>query len=166
MLAVMLALLILSGCRNKTPAQDAVQTTEATEPSIANGVEFAPEGNPGIAVETPYLTLYYPEEWQNIVTAEKTETEKGLKLTFRTTVAETEEVLFSLIFSDSETKEGYPLGVLKQSDRKKVHVYSVMNEQIPENWSEEEIRQFGSMQERVNDLIMQLNETPGFDSGM
>lgn len=180
MTALLLALM-LTGCGEQAPAEttvpieletavatETIVTTEAsvaTEPSIADGMEFAPQENTGIAVDTPYITLHYPEEWQGIVTAEQTEAAGGQMLTFRTTIGEADAVLFSLIFSGAETAEGFPLGVLTQENGDDVHVFAAMNETIPETWSEEEINQFGSMQERVNDLIMQLNEDPRFDSG-
>lgn len=160
-LTALLLVLLLTGCGGKTPTE----TTAPTEPSVANGMEFAPQENTGIAVETPYITLYYPEEWQGIVTVEQTEAEGGQMLTFHTPIGETDTVLFSLIFSGAETAEGFPLGALTQENGEVVYVFAAMNETIPETWSEEEINQFSSMQERVNDLIMQLHEDPRFDSG-
>ena len=162
--ALLLALL-LTGCGGKAPAETNATEAAATEASIANGMEFAPQEDPGIAVETPYITLYYPQEWQGIVTAEQTETAGGKKLSFHTTIEEADTVLFSLIFSSEETAEGFPMGVLKQENGEAVNVFVVMNEATPETWSEDAFNQFSAMQERVNDLIMQLHEDPRFDSG-
>lgn len=169
-LTALLLALLLAGCGAKTQTPEttvpaAQETTAATEPSIANGIEFVPQENTGIAVETPYITLYYPEEWQGLVSVEQTEAEGGQRLAFRTKIAQADTELFSLIFSGNDTAEGFLLGALTQENGEVVHVFAAMNEQIPETWSEEEISQFSSMQERVNDLIMQLNEAPGFDSG-
>jgi hypothetical protein len=178
--ALLLLMILLVGCANKPPAEtetaaaaettvaataETTEVTEPTEPSIANGMEFMPEENPGIGVETPYMTLYYPEEWQGIVTVKQAEIQKDYRLTFRTKAVQKDTELFSLLFSPSEKTEGFLIGSLTLEDGKVICVYAVMNEQLPENWSEEEVIRFSSMQERVNDLIWQLYEDPRFEPG-
>lgn len=177
--AVMAAVLLLSGCGGEPaettaatqpapdtrPTEAAAVTTAPTEPSIADGMEFAPTEAPGIAVDTPYITLYCPEEWRDAVKVDQKEENGTYTVTFHTTVADMDTVLFSVIFSAGETVEGFPLGTLEDGDAGTVSVYAAMNEELPETWGDEEITQFGAMQERVNDLIMQLHEDSRFDSG-
>ena len=169
-LAVLMALVLLTGCGSKAPAETgaetaAAETAAATQPSVANGMEFAPVEEVGVALVTPYITLYCPEEWQETVKVDKQETETGLTLTFHTPMGEGNVVLFSLIFSKADTAEGFLLGSLTDAADGPVYVFAAMNETVPEGLSGEEATRFGSMQERVNDLIMQLHEAPGFESG-
>lgn len=169
-LAVLMALLLLTGCGSKAPAATEVETvppetTAATEPSAANGMEFAPVEEAGVALVTPYITLYCPEEWQDTVKVDQQETETALSLTFHTPMGEGNAVLFSLIFSKENTAEGFLLGSLTEAADGPIYVFAAMNETVPEGLSGEETARFGSMQERVNDLIMQLHEAPGFESG-
>ena len=145
---------------------DPEMTEEPTvEESIADGMEFAPEETQGVAMDTPYITLYYPEEWDGLVTTElKTEGETQ-RLTIRTEIGGKGVELFSLIMGPVEMAEGFPLGTLNHETAGTIQVFAAMNEQMPEGWTDDEVAQFGAMQERVNDLIMQLHEDPRFDAG-
>lgn len=139
-------------------------TKEPTEPSIADGMEFAEETT-GPAIVTPYITLYIPEEWEGVVEADQQDAGETHTVTFRTDIAGEDTVLFSLILGSSETAEGFPLGLIRDETAGTIYVFAAMNEEIPESWSEDAYDQFCSMQERVNDLIMQLHEDVRFSSG-
>lgn len=180
LLTAVAAVLVLAGCGGAQTEQTqpvteeetvaAVETTMAaeteapTEPSIADGMEFAQEAE-GLAISTPYITLYYPEEWEGLVEIEQRDTAESHTVTFRTNIAGEDTELFSLILGTSETAEGFPLGMLNDETAGTVYAFAAMNEETPEAWSEEAYAQFCSMQERVNDLIMQLHEDERFSSG-
>ena len=157
--ALMAAMLLLAGCGGENAAESAAvteavsiaatesaaaETTEAeetVEESIANGMEFAPAETPGIAVQTPYITLYCPEEWQDTVKVDQKEENGTCTATFHTAVANTDAVLFSVVFSTGGTAEGFPLGSLAH-ETGTIYVFVAMNETVPEGLSDEEIVQF------------------------
>lgn len=194
LLAVMMTALLLTGCGAKpapaaeatpAPAAEAAEevsgeseaepaaeaepeatpepTPEPTPTPLPNGSEFMTE-TVGEAVETPYITLYCPEDWAGIVDAEH-RTEDGMyKLSFSTYFSGKKAELFTLMMGESDTAEGFPLGMLKE-DSGTTYIFIAMNEQDSSEWSPEDYGKLCSMQERVNDLIMQFHEDERFDSG-
>lgn len=158
-LIAVLALLLLTGCgKNEVATEPAeVETTtvaETTLPYIPSVLDEAKKD--GTAVETPYITLYYPNTWTELKTAEVTQDGENCRVTFKTAVANRELELFSLIFGPEEA-EGYFLGTLDG-----VLVYSLMNEQNPADWSEEDYMEISRQQEYINELFLQIYEMPGF----
>ena len=165
LIAISLLLMVsLVGCSEELPAPAAttegdtvqVATTEETEPYIPSVQEQAKRD--GIAVETPYITLYYPKSWTELTTAEVTENGENCRITFRATVGQQGETeLFTLVIGPDTDPEGYFYGTLDG-----MNVYSIMYEYNTESWSEEDIMELGRQQSYVNELFLQLHETPGF----
>ncbi len=159
--AVALLIGLLAGCSKEQPAQTAATTDPATVPATTEQAEYIPSLTEqaklgGIAVETPYITLYYPKQWTELKSAEVTKSGENYRMTFCTAVADRTVELFSMIIGPDEA-EGYLLGTLDG-----MYVYSLMNEQNPEDWSEEDYMDLCRQQEYVNELILQLHENPGF----
>ena len=119
-----------------------------------------PEEDKGIEVQTNYFTFEYPAEWENKVEEVRSEDGENTTVTFKTKISGKEVVLFSVTFGPDEV-EGYLLGQLKE-DEKMINVYTVVNEMPAEDWSEEEYNEICSLQERVNDIIMQVFDDERF----
>lgn len=147
-----------------TQATEAPETEATVEPGV-NGMEFAPEEMTGAAVDTPYITLYCPVEWVGTVNVAQGEKDGNHTVTFTTVVAEEETVLFSLLFGPSDRAEGFQLGQLEDETAGTVYVFAAMNEEVSPSWSDEDYANVCAMQERVNDMIMQLHEDPRFHTG-
>lgn len=150
---LLMAAVVLTGCGSKEPEQ-----TEPTEIIW----ETAPAETLGIAVDNAYMTFYYPQEWDGRVEEVREETDGNVMVTFRTDISGKEVVLFSVVMGPGVVEEGYLLGQLEDPAAGTVNVYSVMNEVIPEEWSEEEYNEICSLQERVNDIIVQFYEDERF----
>lgn len=151
-----LAALLLAGCGEKAP--------EATEEPTLSDAEIwgtAPAETLGIAVENDYMTFYYPQEWDGKVEEVRGGEGEECIVTFRTEISGKEVVLFSIVMTPGEA-EGYLLGDLVENGSR-IHVYSVMNEVNGEDWSESEYAEICSLQERVNDIIVQFYEDGRFD---
>lgn len=121
----------------------------------------APEETLGVAVQTPYVTFHYPEEWRGKVEAEQSEDEGRSVTTFRTELSGKRIELFSVVLSPNE-EEGYLLGWLRLESGTQVKVYTRMNELSAEDWTEEEFAELSALQERVNDIIAQFYENEAF----
>lgn len=120
----------------------------------------APAEDPGIAVETGYKTIYYPREWENKVEVLDSTVGDACTVSFQTKVSGRDVLLFSIVMSPAQ-EDGYLLGSLKQDDAQ-IRVYSVMNEMPPQDWSEEAYSEICTLQERVNDIIIQFHEDERF----
>jgi len=158
-MALVLLAVLLAGCGKDAPAQT-VPTTDpptvpvTTEEYIPGLLEQAKQD--GIGVETPYVTLYYPKQWTELQSAEVTKSGENYTMTFCAAVGDQTVELFSMIIGPEEA-EGYLLGTLDD-----VYVYSVMNEQDPADWSEEDYMDLCRQQEYINELILQLHENSAF----
>ena len=157
--ALVLLVVLLAGCGKEQPPAEttlptAVTVPAETEPDIPGILEQAKRD--GTPVETPYITLYYPNTWTELQSAAVTEDGKNTRITFVTLVGAQTVELFSIVIGPEEA-EGYLLGTLDG-----MNVYSVMNEQSPEEWSEADYMDLCRQQEYVNELILQLHETSGF----
>ena len=160
--AFVLLIGLLAGCAKEQQPQTASTAEPATTaPTVTEQTQYIPSlteqaKQDGVAVETPYITLYYPKQWTELQAAEVTQEGQNSRMTFRTTVAEQTVELFSIIIGPDEN-EGYLLGTLDG-----MHVYSLMNEQNPESWSEADYEDLCRQQEYINELILQLHENAAF----
>lgn len=156
-LAAVLALTLGNGGERSDPT---AQTTEAPAETDF-GLQDVPREPEGIELETPYITFYYPEEWEGRVEAEKVLSGSTCTLIFRTEMAGKTVELFRMILG-REAAEGYLHGTLEDPAAGTINVYSSMNELNPADWSEKDFDTLCAMQERVNDLIGQLTEDQRF----
>lgn len=146
------------------PTEYPVESTpEPTPETLPNGSEFMTE-TVGEAVETPYITLYCPEDWAGIVDADHRMEDGMYKLSFTTYISGKRADLFTIMMGERDTAEGFLLGMLKEESGT-TYIFIAMNEQDSTEWSPEDYARVCAMQERVNDLIMQYHEDPRFDSG-
>lgn len=121
----------------------------------------APEETLGIAVDNDYMTFYYPQEWEGKVEEHREKNGENIAVTFQTKIGGKDVVLFSVVMGPGVV-DGYLLGQLKDPQAGTINVYSVMNELMPEDWSEEEYSEICALQERVNDIIVQFYEDERF----
>lgn len=144
---------ILSGCAEEETAEPTTQQQE-----IWGEV---PEETTGIAVDNPYMTFYYPQEWEGKVEEIRTKEGNNTKVQFMTRISDEDVILFSIVMGPDEA-EGYLLGQLQDPEAGAVNVYSVMNMLDPNAWSAQEYTQLCGLQERVNDIIIQFHQDPRF----
>lgn len=160
LLAVLLVAVIAAAVLLLGGSQD---EPESTEPPVIQTEEI-PEEPAGIAMDTPYVTFTYPQEWEGKVEAVQTTEGRNTVISFRTEIGGKEVVLFSVILGQ-DAAEGYLLGQLNDETHGAINVYSRMTEIDPGQWSEKEYSEICAMQERVNDIISQFQEDPRFSSG-
>lgn len=160
LLAVLLVAVIAAAVVLLGNGQDDPETT--LPPALQT--EPQQEEPAGIAMDTPYMTFTYPQEWEGKVEAVQTTEGRNTVISFRTEVGGKEVVLFSVILGQ-DAAEGYLLGQLNDETSGVINVYSLMTEIDPGQWSEKEYNEICAMQERVNDIISQFQEDPRFSSG-
>lgn len=159
LLALLLAaalVMALAGCGGKE--QEGPTGATLSEEEIWG---TAPAETLGIAVENEYMTFHYPQEWEGKVEEVRESSGANTVVSFRTKISGKELVLFSIVLGPDEV-QGFLLGDLVEGSSR-IHVYSVMNEQNAADWSEEEYSEICSLQERVNDIIVQFYEDSRFD---
>lgn len=120
----------------------------------------APDETKGIEVQTDYFTFQYPKEWENKVEETRTEDGENCIVTFRTVISNQEIVLFSVVLGPDDA-EGYLLGQLNNGEET-INVYTAVNDMPAEDWSQEEYDEICSLQERINEIIMQFHEDDRF----
>ena len=157
LIAALLAATVLTGCGSKEP-----ETAVPTEEEIV--WITAPAETEGIAVDNAYMTFYYPREWEGTMEEVREEDGGNVKVTFRTEISGKEVVLFTVVMGPDVVEEGYLLGQLMDPQEGAINVYSIMNEMAPEGWTEEEYSRICTMQERVNEIIVQFYEDERFVS--
>ncbi len=163
--AALLTLTLLAGCGKTQEPETTTQPTQTTAETVADtSAEQTQEpAVSGIPVETPYVTLYCPAEWENSIQWEATQRGKNYAITFRLTTVEKPVELFSLVLGPEEEERGYCLGFMDHPDGEaQIYVYSFMNEVNMQDWSEEDYVEISYQQECVNELILQFHEHPGF----
>lgn len=126
--------------KQETVTAEVLQTTE-TEP-------------PMVAIETPYCTLYYPEQWADNLRTEITGEEFDMAVGFYGTVAQEEYLLFTLYFGGAE---GFPAGVLEIQDGVMLDVtLDIADLEMNDSWNQEETERICAMQEAMNDVLSYL----------
>lgn len=155
-LALVLALVLWPGKDISPPDPELSQ-----DPSFLTGPE---DTDPGIGVITPYMTLYYPLEWNGIVTVQQSTDGKNETVIFLATLSGQETELFRVLLGPSAA-QGHLVGCLDDLTAGTINVFTEMAVLDPADWSGEDYAELSSMQERVNDIIMQVHEDPRFVPG-
>lgn len=154
---------VMFGKMNQDKNSDGDQSGEVDSTMVTpdeNGEQFLPEEPEGIALETDYISLTYPEELDEDVKVKESKKKDVVKITFSAKELDKLE-LFTIILSKSE-QEGTRLGVLEDPEEGDIIVTMDMNEQNAQDWSDEEFEKINALQERVNDIIIQFFEDPRF----
>lgn len=144
---------ILTGCAGEEPAEPTDQQQE-----IWGDV---PEETQGIAADNPYMTFYYPQQWEGRVEEIRTQEGENTVHSFVTTVTDREVTLFSVVIGPEEAADGYLLGQL-ETDGGAVNVYTVISELPADGWTETTYGELCALQEQVNDIIMQFHQDSRF----
>lgn len=151
-LAYALSVICLVGCSDrKVPAE-----TLDDEAIWGTG----PEETKGIEVQTEYFTFHYPKEWLYKVEEIHTKEGNNSVTTFQTKISGRDVVLFSIILGPDEA-DSFLLGWLVTNDNT-VNVYTSVNDMPAEIWSKEEYDEICSLQERINEIIIQFYEDERF----
>ncbi len=132
------------------PGQDTSQS--ATE---------GPTEEPVIALPTKYIVLSYPAEIKEDVKISYEDLEDGQKITFTTDFTGEELELFRFVISKS-AGEGYQLGVLEDEQEGSLAVCVSVHEYLQGNWEIADYNKLKALQERVNDIMVQIQEDPRF----
>ena len=118
-----------------------------------------PEEDPGMAIETPFITLYYPTEYAQQATVDVVKSGSSCTISVLANIDGTKLKLFSLTLSKT-AGSGYKLGKLGDAG-----VYVLMNEQQAADWSQKGFQKINELQESVNALLMQIYECENFAAG-
>ena len=113
-----------------------------------------PEDLPPIAVETSYGTLYYQGQWEEFMVVEQTETENGVKVSFRAEFNDCSYPLFVFCIGEGE---GVEVGSVTDSEGNSHPVFASMEElEIGEDLTDVETNRLYAMQEDINFVIDNL----------
>ena len=153
-------LVIFSGCgEEKTPETQPAPTQQAENPVLETEPEITEE--PGIPLTTKYIVLSYPAELEGAVNIRYEDLPEGQEVIFTTGFTGEELELFRFSLSKDGT-DGYELGVLKDEQAGELRVCVDVKEYENGNFTPEAYTKLNSLQERVNDIIIQFYDDPRF----
>lgn len=116
---------------------------------------------PRFQITTQCITLSLPETLQDKIVVDTAENEQSTNITVTSKGYEQEAVLFSVALSRDEP-DGYILGVLKDKTNGQWNVAVDVKQISSEDWSSEQYSELCTLQEYVNDIMIQLQEDPRF----
>ena len=167
-LPIMAAALVLlfAACTPKmAPAEPQAQPAQAERPEkIENDPvqQEEPAATPDDVIATAYGELIFPGMWADRVQYEIEENGADVKIHFTGTVDGAEAKLFTLCYG-TVPEDGYEMGSLLTDGDMVVLVSTVMYPIVPqEEWPEEATNELYTLQESINDLLVQLQENPDF----
>ena len=160
-LVVLLALpTMLAGCsEEETPETQPAPTQRAENPVQETEPEITEE--PGVPLTTKYIVLSYPAELEGMVNIQYEDIPDGQEIIFTTDFTGEELELFRFSLSKDGT-DGYELGILNDVEAGELRVCVDVKEYENGSWTPEEYTKLNSLQERVNDIIIQFHEDPRF----
>lgn len=152
--AVMLMVVVFAGCSKESAEAQPTATAQ-----VGEGAEITEAS--AVPLSTNYIVLSYPAELEEDVKVSYENLEDGQMIIFTTDFTGEELELFHFSISTSGD-DGYPLGVLEDEQAGSLVVCMYVQEYTDGNWKPEEFNKLNSMQERVNDIIVQFYEDERF----
>lgn len=160
-LILLSAAMLLAGCTPRenqpdTPQLPGTTLPEQTEDSVDEITEES-----GIPFVTQYIILSYPAQLEDMVTIEYEQLADGQQILFFTEFTGEKLELFRFSISKSGT-EGFTLGVLNDEKVGALQVCVEVKDYSDGNWAPEDYTKLLSMQDHVNDIIVQFHQDPRF----
>lgn len=153
--------MLLVGCTPQENQPDTPDLPGTTLPEqTENSVEQLTE-EPGIPFVTQYIILSYPAQLEDMVTVEYAQLADGQQILFFTEFTGEKLELFRFSISKSGT-EGFALGVLNDEQDGALQVCVEVKDYSDGNWAPEDYTKLLSMQDHVNDIIVQFHQDPRF----
>ena len=132
------------------PAEEPEVTTEPEE-TTAEPAKPVVDLAGMMTIETPYLNLRYPMEWESYLRCNQTSSAQLHTVSFECAIANQVIPLFDVYFG--YTDMGEQMGYL-QMEEQKVPVCVLFYEFVPDDtWREEDTFALYAMQEAANDLV-------------
>lgn len=131
----------------------------ADEPTTVPEVTTEPA--PEQVIPNPYITLSCPDDWSDRVSVTTQEQENGVTMFFSASFDGKQLVLFTIGLTKLEN-EGFVLGELQDETAGSFYVVMNMNQQDPADWSAQAYDEICTLQECVNDIIVQFYKDPRF----
>lgn len=160
--AVLVLVIVFSvdGCRVKR--ETAQEEVQAPGENGNLGLPLMETDNvEDIAIETAYVTLYYPGQWEEYLLVETVDEEIGQSVAFNAEINDEKYWLFTLYFGGTT---GMPVGVLDSGEGYFLDVTVEMSDFIPdESWTREDADLYCAMQEGVNAIIDNLRDNAAFN---
>lgn len=152
--------MLLAGCGEaETPETQPAPTQGAENSAVDTEQEITEE--PGVPLTTKYMILSYPAELEGMVNIRYEDIQSGQEVIFTTDFTGEELELFRFSMSRDGT-DGYELGVLKDEEAGELRVCVEVKDYENGSWAPEEYTKLISLQERVNDIIIQFYDDPRF----
>ena len=158
-----LLILILSAALIVTGLVGCGEEAEETNPSqdLSGNVTEGPTEEPKVALPTRYIVLSYPAEIKEDVKVSYEDLKDGQKIIFTTDFTGQELELFRFVISKTVT-EGHQLGVLEDAQAGSLAVCVSVQEYLSGNWEIADYNKLNALQERVNDIMAQIQADPRF----
>ena len=131
----------------------------ADEPTTVPEVTTEPA--PEQVISNPYITLVCPDDWSNRISVTTEEQENSVTMYFSASFDGKQLVLFTIGLTKLEN-EGFVLGELQDETAGSFYVVMNMYQQDPADWSVQDYDEICTLQELVNDIIVQFYEDPRF----
>jgi len=129
------------------------EPTGSSSPIGTNQEETLTEDN-AESIQTPYATLYFPDEWKSYVTHTSQTNGEASSEAFSATIGGHTAPLYTIHFAAPEL--GHPAGTVVK-DGEEVPVTVELHEFTPdETWTDEDTQILYALQETVNDVLAAL----------
>lgn len=160
---VILAAVLILVLRDPDQAttEPGTETTVSIPEASGDATEAWEDEVPAVPLPTKYIILSYPEEIQGDVEVSYEDLQDGQRIIFKTGFTGEELELFQFVISKSES-EGYLLGTLEDEQAGKLFVCVNVTEYSDGNWEVADYAKLNSLQERVNDIILQFHKDSRF----
>lgn len=155
---VVIAAVVLLGTMGKQAPAQPQEPVPTADPAVQVIEEPA-----GIPLDTDYIVLSYPAELEEDVSVSYLDLEDGQKVVFTTQFTGEEMELFYFTIGKDNT-DGFFLGTLKDEKAGELQVCVHVPTYTQGKWTAAQYTKLLSMQDRVNDIIVQVYEDPRFES--